>query len=207
MTKRFWPAVALSLLPMLLVACPQPSPPDPVTPDGDLAQVVTNYTADPAFKQIRGVIAPDTFDAPEQQALDLVNQARAKGAVCSYKGVQTVFPASAPLKLEGHLQRAAEWHAADMQARNYMDHKAPAPAPHGIYPINRILNAGYLPPSSVVSAENIAANSISADPAAVVAKWLASDDFHCNAMMDPTKIDAGLALVGTHWALDLGQPK
>ena len=96
--------------------------------------------------------------APEDLSmLRAINAARAKGAICmnADRTTRTFAPARA-LTLEGHLQRAAIWHAQDMNARSYFAHIAPAPTPHGSAPIDRVTGAGYRPPNGLNTAENLA---------------------------------------------------
>ncbi|WP_165953410.1 CAP domain-containing protein [Deinococcus sp. S9] len=165
----------------------------------------TVYTPAPTFTPVRSAMAPDTFDAPEVQALAAINAARAQGITCTTaQGTKTASPPAPALSLEGHLQRAAEWHAQDMHTRGYIAHEAPSPAPHGIEPIDRVMNAGYRPERGLENGENLATGY--SDPVAVVQAWLESTHGHCETLANATYVDIGIAKVGEAWALEAATP-
>lgn len=164
-----------------------------------------NYTPDPTFVLLRSPMAPDLLDTAEAQALAVINTVRAQGITCTTaQGSRKTYPPAAALSLEGHLQRAAEWHAQDMQARAYMAHEALSPAPHGRDPIDRVMNAGYRPPRGLQNGENLATGY--SDPTEVVHAWLASTQGHCETLAEASFVDIGLANVGETWALEAANP-
>ncbi|MFC6662523.1 CAP domain-containing protein [Deinococcus multiflagellatus] len=114
-----------------------------------------------------------------------------------------VSPAGA-LTFEGHLQRAAEWHAQDMRDRAYIAHQAPAPAPYGADPIDRVLRAGYQPPKGFRNGENLALGY--RNPQEVVQAWLDSKQGHCETLARKDYVDIGVAAVDNFWALEVASP-
>lgn len=192
MAHQLLPLLPAALLSVLLASCGGSTP-------------STEYTPDPAFTPLRSAIAPDSFDAPEVQALAAINAARARGITCTTaQGVKTTYPSAGALTLEGHLQRAAEWHAQDMHDRGYIAHEARSPAPHGTDPIDRVINAGYRPARGLQNGENLASGY--SDPAEVVQAWLASTHGHCETLAHATYVDIGIAKVGDAWALEAANP-
>ncbi len=165
------------------------------------------YTPAPGFSRLSSPISPDVYAPEDLSMLRAINVARAKGTLCkNADGATRIFAPTGAVTLEGHLQRAAIWHAQDMNARSYFMHVAPAPAPHGAAPIDRVMNAGYLPPRGFDTAENLANftdNSTSdASIAQVVAAWLGSTAGHCQALMDPANIDIGISHENGFWVTE-----
>ena len=175
---------------------------------------VTNpgtYTPDPAFSRLSSPISPDVYTPEDLSMLRAINTARAKGATCkNADGTTQAFAPAGVVTLEGHLQRAAIWHAQDMNARNYFAHIAPAPAPHGSAPIDRVMNAGYRPPKGLNTAENLAnfTDNPTSDAtiAQIVTAWLGSTSGHCQALMDPASIDIGIWQENGYWATEYAVP-
>ena len=169
------------------------------------------YTPDPTFRRLSAPIAPDAYAPEDLNMLKAINNARAKGAVCkNTDGTTRAFAPAGAVTLEGHLQRAAIWHAQDMNTRSYFEHIAPAPTPHGAAPIDRVMNAGYRPPNGLNTAENLAnfTDSPTSDAtiAAIVSAWLGSTSGHCQALMDPASIDIGIWRENGYWATEYAMP-
>jgi uncharacterized protein YkwD len=137
-------------------------------------------------------------DQVQQQVLELVNKARARGRTC---GKEQYAPAAA-LVISGKLYRAARWHARDMARRNYFEHQGR----DGSSPKDRVQREGY---RLRLTGENIAFGPETA--AEVVAGWLASPG-HCANIMDPRFRDMGVAVsLGRkrgyfYWVQELGLP-
>lgn len=169
------------------------------------------YTPDPAFYRLSSPISPDVYVPEDLSMLRAINAARAKGATCrNADGTTRTFAPTRAVSLEGHLQRAAIWHAQDMDTRNYFAHVAPAPAPHGEAPIDRVMNAGYSPPRGLTTAENLANST--GNPASdatidqIVTAWLGSTAGHCQALMDPASTDIGIWQQNGTWATEYAVP-
>jgi uncharacterized protein YkwD len=96
------------------------------------------------------------------------------------------------------------------KATQPFEHIAPAPAPHGAAPINRVTGAGDRPPRGLNVAENLA--NFSDNPTSdatimqVVNVWLGSITGHCQALMDPACIDIGIWEENGHWATEYAVP-
>lgn len=99
------------------------------------------------------------------KVLELVNAERAKGGCCDSE----CFGPLPPLEANVLLAYAAQLHAADMAANDYLSHTSM----DGRDPFDRMSDAGF---SGCAMAENIARSF--SDPAAVVNGWLASHE-HC----------------------------
>ncbi|HEX8802960.1 MAG TPA: CAP domain-containing protein [Acidimicrobiales bacterium] len=140
--------------------------------------------------------APPTTAAPEPtttapaspeegyaaEVLDLVNQARAD------VGCQA-------LTVDDRLQAAAQLHAEDMSARQYMDHVNP----EGLDPSDRAAAQGYTGPVG----ENIAMGYPS--PAEVMEGWMGSEGHRANIEnCDYTIIGIGVDTEGWYWAQVFG---
>lgn len=138
-----------------------------------------------------------SFDA---DALRLINQYRAAGAVCGSRGS---FAAVPPLAAQSQLARAAYDHSRDMADNNYFSHTSLDGRTLG----TRVTAAGYAW-SSV--GENIAAGYSTVQQ--TVDAWMASDG-HCANLMNARFTHYGLACARndastyrTYWTLDLGRP-
>jgi uncharacterized protein YkwD len=134
------------------------------------------------------------------RALELVNQARARGAQC---GAQSFGPAP-PLSLSGTLAGVALGHATDMAVHDYFEHEDLT----GESPADRVRAAGY--PEKLVG-ENIAYGPQSVEE--VVKGWLASPG-HCENIMDPRFVQMGIGLAagraarrGLFWVQLLAEPR
>lgn len=134
----------------------------------------------------------------QQQVLELVNEARARGRVC---GAERFAPA-APLVISDKLYRAARSHARDMARRNYFEHQGR----DGRSPKDRVQGEGY---RLLLTGENIAFGPATA--AEVVSGWLGSPG-HCANIMDPRFREMGVAVsLGRkrghfYWVQELGNP-
>lgn len=106
----------------------------------------------------------------EARVLAIVNEYRAKGAVCGSKA----FPPVPPLTMEPALQKAARGHSQDMATRNYFDHTSP----EGTGPSERMKGAGFF---GGYSGENIAAGN--STPDGTMSQWMGSPG-HCSNIMD-----------------------
>ena len=134
------------------------------------------------------------------RALELVNQARARGAQC---GAQSFGPAP-PLSLSGTLAGVALGHATDMAAHDYFEHQDLS----GQSPADRVRAAGY---HERLVGENIAYGPQSVEE--VVKGWLASPG-HCENIMDPRCAQMGIGLApgqaarrGLFWVQLLAEPR
>jgi len=133
-------------------------------------------------------------------ALELVNQARARGALC---GAQSFGPAP-PLSLSGTLGGVALGHATDMAVHDYFEHQDLS----GESPADRVRAAGY---HEKLVGENIAYGPQSVEE--VVKGWLASPG-HCENIMDPRFAQMGIGLApgqasrrGLFWVQLLAEPR
>lgn len=148
-----------------------------------------------------GSALPRTATPPTAaRALQLVNEARARGAQC---GAQSFGPAP-PLALSGTLAGVALGHATDMAAHDYFEHQDLS----GQSPADRVRAAGY---EEKLVGENIAYGPKSVEEA--VKGWLASPG-HCQNIMDGRFMELGIAWApgqvrrhGLYWVMELAQPK
>ncbi|MEU8764464.1 sigma-70 family RNA polymerase sigma factor [Streptomyces sp. NPDC048659] len=160
------------------------SPPAPAPPA--VPPAVTTPPPSP-----RPTPSPSRSAAPrpslEERVNELVNAHRAE-AGC------------APLRRDPTLSAVARAYGRDMVARGYYGHTSPEGTDAG----KRFENAGY---SWSAWAENLAQGQ--ADPAAVVADWMA-DPPHRRNMLDCAYRDTGVAAVrgpeGTLWVQELAAP-
>lgn len=133
--------------------------------------------------------------APDPLALlGLVNEVRARGAVCA----GAAMPPVAPLKADARLMGAARRHAEDMAARRYFSSTSPESVTLG----QRLTGAGY---SWGFLAENIARGASA--PGKALESWLASGD-QCRNIMDAeySEAGAGFAPQGSFWVLTFASP-
>ena len=134
------------------------------------------------------------------RALQLVNEARARGTRCGERS----FAPAPPVKLSGTLAGVALGHAADMAQHNYFEHEDRA----GHSPADRVRAVGY--PEKLVG-ENIAYGPKTAEE--VVQGWLDSPG-HCENIMDPRFAEMGIAYAagraskrGLYWVQVLADPR
>jgi uncharacterized protein YkwD len=146
-------------------------------------------------------VVPTKSQAPvlAKRALQLVNDARARGAHC---GARSFGPAP-PVRLSGSLANVALGHAADMAEHGYFDHQDLA----GHSPADRVRAAGY---QEKLVGENIAYGPKSAEE--VVQGWLDSPG-HCENIMNPSFAEMGIAYAagrsakrGLYWVQLLAHP-
>jgi uncharacterized protein YkwD len=146
--------------------------------------------------------APPVSQAPilASRALQLVNEARARGVRCGERS----FAPAPPVKLSGTLGTVAFGHAADMAQHDYFEHQDLS----GRSPADRVRAVGY--PEKLVG-ENIAYGPKS--PEEVVQGWLDSPG-HCENIMDPRFAEMGIAYAtghsskrGLYWVQLLAAPK
>lgn len=134
----------------------------------------------------------------QQQVLELVNQARARGRVCG----RELFGPALPVSASERLQRAARGHARDMARRSYFEHEGS----DGSSPRDRVQRSGY---KFRLTGENIAFGPESA--AEVVNGWLASEG-HCANIMNPHFRHMGVAVAQGkkrghfYWVQEFGAP-
>jgi uncharacterized protein YkwD len=147
-------------------------------------------------------VLPSRTQAPALAArvLDLVNEARARGARC---GARSFGPAP-PLLPSATLASVAAGHAADMAEHDYFEHEDRA----GQTPADRVRAVGY---GEKLVGENIAYGPRTAED--VVQGWLDSPG-HCENLMDPRFTQMGVAFApgrgskhGLYWVQDLVEPK
>lgn len=126
--------------------------------------------------------------------LGLVNEVRAKGAVCA----EATMPPAPALAPDAQLMEAARQHAGDMAARNFFSSTSPESVTLG----QRLSRLGYL---WSFLAENIARGVPS--PGKTLESWLAGRE-PCRTLMDPqfTQAGAGFATQGSVWVLTLATP-
>ncbi|HET9329881.1 MAG TPA: CAP domain-containing protein [Steroidobacteraceae bacterium] len=134
------------------------------------------------------------------RALELINEARARGARCG----RHEFAPAPPVTLSRTLDGVALGHAADMAAHNYFEHQDLT----GQSPADRVRASGYR--ESLVG-ENIAYGPNSIEEA--VQGWLDSPD-HCENIMDPRFAQIGIAAAagrsvrhGLYWVQLLAEPR
>ena len=147
-------------------------------------------------------VVPASSQAPllATRALQLVNEARARGTRCGERS----FAPAPPVKLSGTLAGVALGHAADMAQHNYFEHEDRA----GHSPADRVRAVGY---QEKLVGENIAYGPKSADE--VVQGWLDSPG-HCENIMDPRFAEMGIAYAagraskrGLYWVQLLADPR
>ena len=147
-------------------------------------------------------VVPPRSQAPllASRALELVNQARARGARC---GARAFAPAP-PLRLSDTLRDVALGHAADMAQHNYFEHEDPA----GHSPADRVRAVGY---QEKLVGENIAYGPKTSEE--VVQGWLDSPG-HCENIMDSRFAEMGIAYAagraprpGLYWVQVLAAPR
>jgi len=104
------------------------------------------------------------------------------------------------LRTNAQLRTAARRHAEDMQARNYFDHVAPAPAPNGATLLARVNASGY---PLRTAGENLAGGHTT--PRRATDAWLTSPG-HCRNLLDPAfdEVGVGRAAAGPIWVQVLG---
>jgi uncharacterized protein YkwD len=131
-------------------------------------------------------VSPPSSQGPilAARALQLVNEARARGARCGERS----FAPAPPVKLSGTLGTVAFGHAADMAQHNYFEHEDLS----GRSPAERVRAAGY---AEKLVGENIAYGPKSAEE--VVQGWLDSPG-HCENIMDPRFAEMGIAFAAGH---------
>jgi len=147
-------------------------------------------------------VVPPASRAPvlAARALQLVNEARARGTRCGERS----FAPAPPVTLSGTLAGVALGHASDMAAHNYFEHEDPS----GHSPADRVRAVGY---REQFVGENIAYGPKSAEE--VVQGWLASPG-HCENIMDPRFAEMGIAYAagqvskrGLYWVQLLAAPR
>jgi uncharacterized protein YkwD len=131
-------------------------------------------------------VVPALSQAPvlASRVLQLVNEARARGAHCGERS----FGPVAPVKLSGTLASVAFGHATDMARHNYFEHEDLA----GHSPADRVRAVGY---REKLVGENIAYGPKSAEE--VVQGWLDSPG-HCENIMDSRFAEMGIAYAPGH---------
>ncbi len=172
-------------------AAPGPYPSAPVT---------TWHTPSGAPPAPAPATRPTAAPALAHRALELVNEARARGARCGSKS----FGPAPPLAISGTLADVALGHATDMAEHDYFEHRDLA----GESPADRVRAAGY---HEKLVGENIAYGPQSVEE--VVKGWLDSPG-HCENIMDPRFAEMGIALAtgrasrrGLFWVQLLAEPK
>jgi uncharacterized protein YkwD len=147
-------------------------------------------------------VVPPISQSPIQarRVLQLVNEARARGARCGERS----FGAVGPVKLSGTLADVAFGHAADMARHDYFEHQDLA----GHSPADRVRAVGY---REKLVGENIAYGPKSAEE--VVQGWLDSPG-HCENIMDSRFAEMGIAYAagqaskrGLYWVQLLASPQ
>jgi len=185
-------APARSQAPVLADAAPARSQ-APVLADAAPARSQAPVLADVAPARARTPVL-------SEQALRLVNDARARGTRCGGRS----FGPAPPMKLSETLASVALGHASDMAEHNYFEHVDQA----GHSPADRVRAVGY---REKLVGENIAYGPQSVEE--VVQGWLDSPD-HCENIMDPRFAEMGLAYAagqsarrGLFWVQLLAAPR
>lgn len=166
-----------------------------------LATIPTIAPPQPQISQPPKIRAPLTLTpAVATHVLQLVNDARARGARCGERS----FAPVAPLRLSDTLGDVAFGHAADMAQHNYFEHEDLS----GRTPADRVRAIGY---REKLVGENIAYGPTSAEE--VVQGWLDSPG-HCENIMDARFAEMGIALAagqsvrhGLYWVQLLVAPR
>lgn len=193
-----WTVVAL--LAALVAACGGGGAGAPANAEATTEQTTTG--SDPADTSAPQAVA--SCDLPPgfaDEALELVNDYRARGADCGPRGT---FGRAAALFWNTQLEQAALRHSTDMATNDFFDHTGS----DGSTMKERITATGY---DWSVVAENIAAGH--ATVADVVAAWMGSPD-HCANIMEPRLRELALACrrndattYRRYWTMDLGAPR
>lgn len=118
----------------------------------------------------------------EDAVLERVNEVRAKGADCGWRGS---FKPAPPLVANAKLRCAARLHSLDMVKRSFFAHRNP----DGESPMQRMKKSGY---DGRYAGENIAAGQATAQ--AVMAGWMKSDG-HCANIMNSRYKELGVGYV------------
>jgi uncharacterized protein YkwD len=172
-------------------------------PDTPLTVTRTATAETPLAARIRASSpVPMTSTGPvlASRALQLVNEARARGTKC---GARVFAPAPA-MSLSGTLAGVASGHAIDMAQHNYFEHVDLT----GKSPADRVRAVGY---KEKLVGENIAYGPGSVEE--VVQGWLDSPG-HCENIMDPRFAQMGIAYSagrtsrrGLYWVQLLAEPQ
>jgi len=161
-----------------------------------------------------GIITTDN----NQQALNYINEIRAKGATCA--------PAATPLRWNNSLAEAANAHVTDMAINNFVKHSGSgtsydiAGAKDGIQSsfIDRIKYFGFPFVAGNLVGENIArvsirktkTNMVMPNFKKAVSNWL-QDPPHCEILMNSRFTDVGVAYYkkdsNYYFVMDLGEIK
>lgn len=153
----------------------------------------------PASPGLRGA-GPQAAPVLAARALQLVNEARARGTRCGGRAYAPV----GPLTLSGTLASVAFGHAADMAVNNYFEHQDR----NGQSPADRVRAVGY---REKLVGENIAYGPQTVEE--VVQGWLDSPE-HCENIMDARFVEMGIAQAaghttrrGLYWVQLLAEPR
>ncbi len=132
-----------------------------------------------------------------------LTQAQAEVSVVCLSNAARAAAGLRSLGTHTQLRTAARRHADDMDRRNYFDHVAPAPAPHGANLLARIQSAGY---PLRTAGENLASGH--ATPRRATVAWLTSPG-HCRNLLDPAfdEVGVGRATSSPVWVQVLGTRK
>jgi uncharacterized protein YkwD len=145
------------------------------------------------------MVCPDAAAVPESSDLG-----RARSAVLCLINRERARESESPLRVDGHLRRAAQKHSDGMVAHDYFDHAGP----DGESLLERIRASGYLhsPRSGYAIGENIAWGTLTlATPEAIVAAWMASSEHRAN-ILNPSFRDTGIGVVPETPSSLEGQP-
>lgn len=146
--------------------------------------------------------APSKTQAPmlALQALQLINEVRARGARCGERS----FAPAPPVRLSDALGSVALGHASDMAVNGYFEHEDLT----GHSPADRVRAAGY---REKLVGENIAYGPTSTEE--VVKGWLDSPG-HCENIMDPRFAEMGIGFAagqaskrGLYWVQLFADPR
>jgi uncharacterized protein YkwD len=129
---------------------------------------------------------------------------RIRAAVVCLINRERVTRGEHSLRVNAHLQRAAQRHTFSMAFRDYFEHRGPG----GQTPLTRMRKSGYIRGARAAFAvgENIAWGTLYlATPSAIVAAWMASPDHRAN-ILNPRFRDTAIG-VSAHvpWTMGHGQ--
>jgi uncharacterized protein YkwD len=183
-----------STVPASGTASPGPYPSAPVT--------TWHTPSDPLPAALPAPATRSASSSPAlaHRALELINEARARGARCGSKS----FGPAPPLAISGTLADVALGHATDMAVHDYFEHQDLS----GESPADRVRAAGY---HEKLVGENIAYGPQTVEE--VVKGWLGSPG-HCENIMDPRFAEMGIGLAtgrasrrGLFWVQVLAEPR
>lgn len=139
-----------------------------------------DYTTTSAFLPLPTSLDKFEYHTDEEEVLMALNKARQEGGICPKSGFHKGGLPS--IQFEGHLHKSATLYANWLQQNNYSlsdspkDHTA-----NGKYPVQRMIEAGFLPNKDAYFAESLEAGAVNS--ADVIHDWKQSEA-HCQTLFD-----------------------